>query len=153
MEDVVWVGFSQCVNIPESEIGKIGRQYGSVRECKHAVIPHLVSTHPCLSWTIVAHALYKLATSLTLSSLSSLSYDAAAVSCHSSLRLLQQRFPTGNTYCIQEQYGPTPQEAFPRVGVGAYRMSMCSCPLRDIFPAGAGALAILVLVQVPIPDV
>ena len=99
MEDVMWVAFSECVNIPLSEIGKISRQYVSLRECKHAVIPHLVSTHPCLSWTIVAHALYNMAT--YLSSPSSYLYDDAVVSCHSSLDLLQQKFPTGNTYCIQ----------------------------------------------------
>ena len=95
MEDGVWVEFSECVNIPEPETGKIRRQYGSDRECKRAAIPHLVSTHPCLSWTIVAHALYNMVTSY-------LTYlSAAVVTCHSSLDLLQQKFPTGNTYCIQ----------------------------------------------------
>ena len=92
MKDWLWEKFSERVNIPESEIGKIRGQYGSHRERKHAAISHLVYTHPSLSWIQVAHALYNMATYLP---------DDAAVSCHSSLDLLQQKFPTGNTYCIQ----------------------------------------------------
>ena len=73
-------------------IDKIDGQCYSLRECKQEVIPSLISTHPSLSWTLVAHALYNIVT--YLSSLS----DAAAVSCLSSLDLLQQKFPTGIIY-------------------------------------------------------
>ena len=103
MKDWLWESFSHCVNIPQSEIDKIMGQFYSLRECKQAVISHLISTHPCLSWTLVAHVLYQM---VTLSSLS-LSDDDDAVSCHSSLDLLQQKFPMGDTYCTQQQYGPT----------------------------------------------
>ena len=127
MEDVLWWWFSRCVNIPGSEISKIRRQYGSVRECKQAMIPHLISTHPSLSWTLIAHALYQMVIHLYLSD------DDDLVSCHNSLDLLQQKFPTGNTYCIQQQYGPTPREAFPRAGVGAYGL----LNITNVFPLPA----------------
>ena len=102
MADVLWALFSHYVNIPQSEIAKIRKQSYSDRECKLAVSPHLISTHPSLSWTLVAHALYRVVPL----------YDpsGAAVSCHRALDHLQQKFPTGNTYCIQHQYGPTPRE-------------------------------------------
>ena len=110
MRDVLWEVFSLCVNIPESEIGEIREQSSySLRECKLAVSPHLISTHPSLSWTLVAYALYRMVPH----------YDypyGGADSCHRALDHLQQKFPTGNTYCIQHQYGPTPREGFPRGG-------------------------------------
>ena len=112
MDDWLWDVFSRYVNMPESEIGEIEEQSSSsLRECKLAVSPHLISTHPSLSWTLVAHALYRMVTL----------YDyppGDADSCHRALDHLQQKFPTGNTYCIQHQYGPTPRECFPRGGGG-----------------------------------
>ena len=113
MEDWLWDLFSHCVNIPESEIDKIREQSpSSWRESKLAVSPHLISTHPSLSWTLVAHVLYRMVTLY--------GYDPTgdADSCHEALDHLQQKFPTGNTYCIQHQYGPTPREGFPRGGGG-----------------------------------
>ena len=108
MADVLWDLFSRYVNIPESEIVKIREQSSySSRERKLAVSPHLISTHPSLSWTLVAHALYRVG-----------ALYGDAVSCHRALDHLQQKFPTGNTYCIQHQYGPTPREGFPRGGGG-----------------------------------
>ena len=96
MVDALWWEFSQCINIPESEIKMIGGQYDTVRECKQAIIPHLISTHPSLSWRLVAHVLYQMVP--LLSSLLSVDVDdSGVVSCHSSLALLQQKFPTGNT--------------------------------------------------------
>ena len=96
MKDWLWEWFSQCVNIPESEIEKIRRQYayGSDRKRKQAIIPHIISTHPSLSWTLVAHVLYQM---VPLSSPYLSDVDDDLVSCHSSLDLLQQKFPTGNT--------------------------------------------------------
>ena len=114
MGDLLWDDFSPYVNIPESEIDKIRKQSYSWRESKLAVSPHLISTHPSLSWTLVAHALYRMVT------LYEDYVDAYGdvVSCHRALDHLQQKFPTGNTYCIQHQYGPTPREGFPRGGGG-----------------------------------
>ena len=94
MEDGLWGLFSHCVNIPQSEIVKIRKQSSSDSEHKLAVIPHLISTHPSLSWKLVAHALYRVVPL----------YDyhyGDADSCHRALDHLQQKFPTGNTYCIQ----------------------------------------------------
>ena len=115
MEDVLWLVFSRYVNIPESEIDKIRKQspYNN-RECKLAVSPHLISTHPSLSGTLVAHALYRM---VPLYGSLPDPYGAAD-SCHRALDHLQQKFPTGNTYCIQHQYGLTPREGFPRGGGG-----------------------------------
>ena len=144
MEDVLWAWFSRYVNIPESEIEEIRRQSSyssSDRDCKLAVSPHLISTHPSLSWTLVAHALYRMGTLYALSA-------GGAVSCHRALDHLQQKFPTGNTYCIQHQYGPLPARDSP-AGAGAYLPPTFTCPPREIFPAGAGALAILVWLLAP----
>ena len=49
MEDRLWVVFGVCVNIPESELYRIMSQCSSDRERKQAVIPYLISHHPCLS--------------------------------------------------------------------------------------------------------
>ena len=94
MEDGLWSLFSQCVNIPPSEIGKIMDQYPSDSQSKQAVIPHLISTHPSLSWRIVANALYRMWED----------------SSHRALDHLQQKFPTGNTYCKHYQCAPAPRE-------------------------------------------
>ena len=93
MADVLWDRFSHCVNVPQSEIDKIWNKSSSSRECKQAVIPHLISTHPSLSWRLVAHALYRMVP-LYDESL----YDSGygAVTSHRALDQLQQKFPTGN---------------------------------------------------------
>ena len=121
MADELWVVFSQCVNIPESEIAKIRKQSYSRRECKLAVSPHLISTHPSLSWRLVAHVLYRMVPLYGYS---------GADSCHEALDHLQQKFPTGNTYCIQHQYGPTPREGFPRGGGGVPTTNVLPPPAR-----------------------
>ena len=87
MKDSLWDIFSDYVNIPAFEREKIKGQYSSDRERKQAVIPHLISTHPSLSWRLVANALYQMVTGY------------GGVSCHRALDHLQQKFPTGNTYC------------------------------------------------------
>ena len=110
MRDRLWALFSHCVNIPESEIDKIREQSSIVRERKLAVSPHLISSHPSLSWRLVAHALYRMVT------LHAYDPDGAAVSCHRALDHLQQKFPTGNTYCIQPPLTARDSPA----GAGAY---------------------------------
>ena len=94
MEDVLWVWFSQYVNIPDSEIRKIRDQYPISSQRKQAFIPHIISTHPSLSWRIVANALYRVMDD----------------SSHRALDHLQQKFPTGNTYCKHYQCAPAPRE-------------------------------------------
>ena len=83
MEDRLWDLFSRYVNIPGSERVKIWDQYPSSSQSKQAAIPLLISTHPSLSWRIVADALYRMMRD----------------SSHYALDHLQQKFPTGNTYC------------------------------------------------------
>ena len=82
-----WEGFGRCANIPESELNWIRRQHSSEREKKQAVIHSLTSTHPALSWTLVAHALYWTALSQGLDE-----------SCLKALDCLQQLFPIGTLY-------------------------------------------------------
>ena len=97
MEDWLWVWFSRYVNIPDSERVKINDQYpsdGQSSQAKLAAIPHLISTHPSLSWRIVANALYRM----------------GGDSSHRALDHLQQKFPTGNTYCKHYQCAPAPRE-------------------------------------------
>ena len=94
MEDWLWYSFSRCVNIPYSEIVKINDQYPSPSQCKQAAIPLIISTHPSLSWRIVADALYRM-------------WDDSS---HRALDHLQQKFPTGNTYCKHYQCVPAPRE-------------------------------------------
>ena len=84
MEDGLWHVFSHYVNIPLSEIVPIINQHPS--QSKQAVI---ISTHPSLSWRIVANALYRV----------------KGDSSHRALDHLQQKFPTGNTQCA-----PAPRE-------------------------------------------
>ena len=93
MEDKLWDLFSHCVNIPPSETVKIMDQYHSYSQSKQA-IPHIISTHPSLSWRIVANALYRMRRD----------------SSHRALDHLQQKFPTGNTYCKHYQCAPAPRE-------------------------------------------
>ena len=112
MEDDLWWDFSHYVNIPDSERRNIYSQYSSDNQQKQAFIIHLISTHPALSWRLLANALYK------MGPLSPLLYAAGGgVSCHRALDRLQQLFPTGNTYCKHHQYAPAPREGFPG-GVG-----------------------------------
>ena len=127
MRDWVWNWFSRYVNIPESEINKIIRQYGSERERKQAMIHSSISVLDTSSPCPLSHP--------TLSSLPSLSDAVAVVSCHNSLDLLQQKFPTGNTYCIQQQYGLTPESHSPAqcVGVGTYGL----LNITNVFPLPA----------------
>ena len=97
MKDRLWSFFSQCVNIPHSEIWKIRDQYPSDsqdKQAKQAAIAHLISTHPSLSWGLVANALYTM-------------WDDSS---HRALDHLQQKFPTGNTYCEHYQCAPAPRE-------------------------------------------
>ena len=94
MEDRLWYLFSQYVNIPYSEIDKIRLQYPSDSQSKQALIPLIISTHPSLSWRIVANALYEMVED----------------SSHRALDHLQQKFPTGNTYCKYYQCAPAPRE-------------------------------------------
>ena len=90
MKDELWSVFSRYVNIPYSEREKIGVQYRSDSQHKQAAIPHLISTHPSLSWRIVTDALYRMMED----------------SSHRALDHLQQKFPTGNTYCKHYQCAP-----------------------------------------------
>ena len=96
MDDSLWVGFSQYVNIPDSERWRIRSQYSSNRECKQATINSLISGHPAPSWRLVAHALYQMGTL------------SGGDSSHRVLDCLQQLFPTGSaipcavsTTCVQ----------------------------------------------------
>ena len=83
MSDKQWEEFGGYANIPESELERIERQYSSEREKKQAVIHSLASTHPALSWTLVAHALYRTA------------WWGSDESCLRALDRLQQLFPIG----------------------------------------------------------
>ena len=83
MSDEWWEEFGSYANIPLSERDKIERQYSSEREKKQAVIHSLTSTHPALSWTLVACAIYKTA------------WLGNDESCLRALDRLQQLFPTG----------------------------------------------------------
>ena len=93
MEDGLWVGFSCCVNIPQSEVERIGSKYSSDKECKQAAIDYLISSHPAPSWRLVARALYQMGTVY-------LGVDSP----HRSLGRLQQLFPTGT--CCSFWYPP-----------------------------------------------
>ena len=86
MEDRLWWVFGICVNIPDSELDRIRSQCSSEREMKQAVIPYLISHHPCLSWTLIASALYQMVTYYV------------GDSSHRALDRLQQLFPTGTVY-------------------------------------------------------
>ena len=86
MEDRLWWVFGRRVNIPHSELARIESQCSSPRERKQAVIPYLISHHPCLSWTLIASALYRL-----------VRWDVGD-SSHRALDRLQQLFPTGTVY-------------------------------------------------------
>ena len=128
MEDDLWWGFSDHVNIPVSEQEKIKVEYSSDRERKQALIPHLISTHPSLSWRLVANALYQMVTG----------YDGAD-SSHRALDHLQQKFPTGNTYC--KQYNTSAGD-FPRGGGDVHTVNttaMSPSPVSD-FPRGGGGI-------------
>ena len=89
MEDKLWWTFGVCVNIPHSERVRIESRCSSHRERKQAVIPYLISHHPCLSWTLIASALYRMVI-----------YGGGNVgdSSHRALDRLQQLFPTGTVY-------------------------------------------------------
>ena len=130
MEDHLWGLFSRCVNIPYSEYEKIEVEYSSDRERKQAFIPHLISTHPSLSWRLVANALYQMVRTV---------YDDGDVSCHRALDHLQQKFPTGNTYC--KQYNTSAGD-FPRGGGDVHTVNtttMSPSPVSD-FPRGGGGI-------------
>ena len=87
MEDHLWQVFGVCVNIPGSELARIDSQCSSQREMKQAFIPYLISHHPCLSWTLIASALYQMVI-----------WDVDGDSSHRALDRLQQLFPTGTVY-------------------------------------------------------
>ena len=88
MRDEQWEWFGRFANIPGSELERIRRQYSSEREKKQAVIHSLTSTHPALSWTRVAHALYWTA------------WYKSDESCLRALDRLQQLFPIGTVLFI-----------------------------------------------------
>ena len=92
MDDDLWQWFGARVNIPLSEQIRISRQYSSDSERKQAVISSLISSHPALSWRLVANALYQLG-----------SVTGVGASCHRALDQLQKLFPTGilPVYCIR----------------------------------------------------
>ena len=106
MDDGLWEWFSDYVNIPLSEWGRIRSQYSSDRECKQAAISSLISGHPAPSWRLVAHALYQMGT---------WPYRGGDVdSCHRALDRLQQLFPTGTCHsCL--------------MCACTYTLYMCSC--------------------------
>ena len=83
MSDERWERFGHSANIPDSERERIRRQYSSERERKQAVIHSLTSTHPALSWTRIAHALYWAG------------WNSRDESCLRALERLQQLFPIG----------------------------------------------------------
>ena len=90
MKDWLWVEFSHYVNIPESEVMRIKSKYSSDKERKQAAIDYLISSHPALSWRLVASALYQM--------------GIYGVSPHRALAHLQQLFPTGT--CCSFWYPP-----------------------------------------------
>ena len=83
MSDERWKRFGGYANIPQFERDRIDKQYSSEEKKKQAVIHSLTSTHPALSWTLVARALYKTA------------WYENDESCLRALDRLQQLFPTG----------------------------------------------------------
>ena len=89
MADRLWWEFGACVNIPYSERDRIESQCSSEREMKQAVIPYLISHHPCLSWTLIACALYRMVLRWG---------GGVGDSSHRALDRLQQLFPTGTVY-------------------------------------------------------
>ena len=90
MDDGLWQLFGIYVNIPLSEQDRIRRQYSSDSECKQAVISSLISSHPALSWRLVANALCQMGY-MTISA----GYGGDGASCHRALDHLQKLFPTG----------------------------------------------------------
>ena len=84
MDDDQWDNFSIYVNIPESEVERIRSQYSSAKKCKQAAIDYLISSHPALSWRLVAHALYWM-----------VALVGENDSGHRALADLQRLFPTG----------------------------------------------------------
>ena len=96
MSDGRWETFGDCVNTPESELERIKGQYTSDRERKQALIHSFISSHPAPSWSLVAWALY-LAGSLNID-------DG---NCHKALDRLQQLFPTGKIFCVQQYHSPS----------------------------------------------
>ena len=91
MPNSLWEEFSHYVNIPNSEREMIRKQHSSHRECKQATSLHLISTHPSLSWILVAHALYQMG---------SRKGGGEGESCHTALDCLQEMFPTGTEVVI-----------------------------------------------------
>ena len=90
MNDGWWEVFSRYVNIPQSEVKRIGSKYSSNKEYKQAAIDYLISSHPALSWRLVASALYQM--------------WIYGDSPHRALAHLQQLFPTGT--CCSFWYPP-----------------------------------------------
>ena len=90
-DDALW-RFCDYVNMPRSEKEKIKLQYSSKRKHKEGIIFHVISTHPSLSWNLVANALYQMG-------------PLCGDCCHRALDRLQQLFPTGNV-CKQEHIEP-----------------------------------------------
>ena len=83
MDDGRWDLFSRYVNIPR-EVERIGSKYSSDKERKQAAIDYLISSHPALSWRLVASALYQMGM-----------WYGVGDSPHRALAHLQLLFPTG----------------------------------------------------------
>ena len=90
MDDVLWVGFSRLVNIPESDVERIRSKYSSDKERKQAAIDYLISSHPAPSWRLVANALYQMVIVTP-----AVIFTVWGDSPHRALAYLQQLFPTG----------------------------------------------------------
>ena len=93
MEDGLWDVFSHYVNIPQSEVERIRSKYSSDKVRKQAAIDYLISSHPALSWRLVASALYQMGI-----------WTGWDESPHRALAHLQQLFPTGT--CCSFWYPP-----------------------------------------------
>ena len=83
MKDDLLEKFSDCVNIPKSEVERIRSKYSNAKERKQAAIDYLISSHPAPSWRLVANALYQMV------------INEYADSSLRALTCLQELFPTG----------------------------------------------------------
>ena len=83
MNDELLFTFSDFVNVPLPEQKRIREQCSSGSECKKAVISHLISQHPALTWKLVANALYQTG-------------SGDDESCHKALKHLKQLISPAN---------------------------------------------------------
>ena len=112
MDDGLWISFSPYVNIPDSELLNISRQSSSDSHRLSQAISYLISTHPSLSWRLIANSLYQMRRD----------------SCHRALDHLQQLYPTGNVYYLPPTHGENlVAGAYPRGFFGNCRSVSCCC--------------------------